>query len=630
VLLASRVAAFAMTKRVRLGMVRPPARPVVPIGAAFGLAIGGGRFAVCRVIGADRKNPANMLVAATRWIGTRAQLPRALRDPRTKRILAITHHNQFGKPYVVSVWNRPPRSFVSLGELLPSAAEQRLKRSYFEWATLKVFLFGDGDWFQKLVFAGDLDAIEARYALPIPTAVRATVVSGIPVFRDLLTNEDAAVRLAAASALAHVGEAIIADALLAQLELASDPAQQASILVACLYCAYRHPVTSRAITAALHALARSSEQPLVRGLALISWSALTRRTPDPSLHAELVAFFVATTALRVGTTLWIGGSEGPTSMFTWNAGAADLIALRVLADPAWRPVLARAMTTALPSACLLTAPARFEWPIAILSWCFPPRDFATDPVAPHELTPTQREFLEYLSQVGVAQKFSNYSPYVQFGLPSDMRSRQRMLGLRPPGILETIVHIDRDDLPLWRALAARFLAYDQLPNDRRPPLQTFLAITLPDFTARQWLDIWIEVEVHAYSLVRPNDPNPDPPLVAAMTALPDADVIAWAHATLEELLREPDPERRLVQFYATWGLVKRHQTWDEKYDAAVTLYGGLEDLVEVFAALPEGRRERTLARLIEEARLDGTWENLRSRVNELRARWTAVRPTTST
>jgi hypothetical protein len=94
----------------RRGMAqRPPKRGasktklVVPLGAAYSVPVDGKVFGVCRVIAEHPSTVENnrraVLVALTRWTGTRAELRSALTDARSGEILQVTTHNR-NEPYV--------------------------------------------------------------------------------------------------------------------------------------------------------------------------------------------------------------------------------------------------------------------------------------------------------------------------------------------------------------------------------------------------------------------------------------------------------------------------------------------------------------------------------------------------
>lgn len=146
----------------------PPLEPILPIGAAFAVPLDKGQFAVCRVIARGTPSEAGrifaskedrarcVLVLATRWVGTRAQLAKALRDPRVRKPLKLTHHSQRNKPYVILVTDPPPRSFVRLGEIAPTPAEQKLPNVDFAWATFR------DQYRAQLAWEADPDAVRAR------------------------------------------------------------------------------------------------------------------------------------------------------------------------------------------------------------------------------------------------------------------------------------------------------------------------------------------------------------------------------------------------------------------------------------------------------------------------------------
>lgn len=141
--------------------------PILPIGAAFGVPLGDGRYGLCRVIArAPARETARVslrgrlaatavLVLATRWTGTRTQLARAAADPRARKPLVLTHHGNRNKKYVICVHDAPPPGFVEAGALAPSSVEAKLPNVYFAWASLPA------QYRAQLAWEADPDAVRA-------------------------------------------------------------------------------------------------------------------------------------------------------------------------------------------------------------------------------------------------------------------------------------------------------------------------------------------------------------------------------------------------------------------------------------------------------------------------------------
>lgn len=144
----------------------PPA-PVVPIGTAFGVPLDGDRWALCRVIGLAPAAATSkiflrgavasraVLVLATRWTGTRAQLASAIADPQALQPLRLTHHSWRDKPYVITVHTPPPPTFVPLGALAPTDGDRKLRNVYFAWESLAT------QYRAQLAWEADAEAVRA-------------------------------------------------------------------------------------------------------------------------------------------------------------------------------------------------------------------------------------------------------------------------------------------------------------------------------------------------------------------------------------------------------------------------------------------------------------------------------------
>lgn len=96
--------------------------PLPAVGEAFAVAIGGGRFAVCRVVAVNETGDM-FLVANADWFGT--QVPDA-KDSSLRSILRLTHHKWSGQPCAVWVRGAPPVDFVPLGSMQPLAGEDAI------------------------------------------------------------------------------------------------------------------------------------------------------------------------------------------------------------------------------------------------------------------------------------------------------------------------------------------------------------------------------------------------------------------------------------------------------------------------------------------------------------------------
>lgn len=130
---------------------------MVPIGAAFAVPIDDKRVGVCRVIGGDPEHPGALRVAATRWVGPRSQLKKALRDPRAREVMRLTHHGWRNKPCVAWAASPPPPELVAIGVIAPSPSEAKLASvPSFVWASLAL------QYRAQLAWEADPDAVRAN------------------------------------------------------------------------------------------------------------------------------------------------------------------------------------------------------------------------------------------------------------------------------------------------------------------------------------------------------------------------------------------------------------------------------------------------------------------------------------
>jgi hypothetical protein len=170
------------------------------------------------------------------------------------------------------------------------------------------------------------------------------------------------------------------------------------------------------------------------------------------------------------------------------------------------------------------------WPETIRNHYFPPRRgawnaFASNPLDVAKLSKAHRRILELLCEVELDGAF-----YANAGLPPDLRSRRRLLGLDPPSVLEDRVK----GKARWKILREALDKYRKLKSP--PPIREWLGF---DLDARQWVELWSEVCAGAYNMLEPGDALHD-----AQGALTPAERHAWASKWLGVVMNSPDRDLR--------------------------------------------------------------------------------------
>lgn len=189
------------------------------------------------------------------------------------------------------------------------------------------------------------------------------------------------------------------------------------------------------------------------------------------------------------------------------------------------------------------APPPATEPTAIQARWFRPRRggnvaFVSAPLDVAGLPRPQRRILELLCADDYGESWGHR------GLPPDIRSRRRLLGLDPPGVLEELAAcaaLGKGKHPRWRVLRVALDDYRRKhANDpERPPLQAWIAERFFDASPVVWLELWTEVKARSYHLSTGGDP-----LAAAAAAVSKADRAAWARRWAAEIERSPERNLR--------------------------------------------------------------------------------------
>ena len=232
--------------------------------------------------------------------------------------------------------------------------------------------------------------------------------------------------------------------------------------------------------------------------------------------------------------------------------------------------------------------AEWKWPDRLLAWFLPMRKgarsaYVSDPVDVSGLTPTQRRVLKALNSVP-----HHGDTYDQRGLPPDVRSRRRLLGLAPPGVMEDVLKVERAGkaaLPRWRIVR---LAVDKhQATSKTLDIQSYLAKDWFDLTPAQWLELWTETTAKAYGHTFPSG---DPLLRAIETSPPDV-VHAWSGRYYLECTEGVDDElAQRIGWHVALGAIRANGALGEKFEAILTIYGTSDVMSLVLTRMSEEGR----------------------------------------
>jgi hypothetical protein len=112
--------------------VKPVASSALPApGSLLAVPLADGRFGIVRILALDGGDTA--LIAVTPFIGAEAELAGALKDPRAKQVLSLTHHEWRGEPQILWVSHAPPENWRMLGVIPVDASEVKPSSKYGNW-----------------------------------------------------------------------------------------------------------------------------------------------------------------------------------------------------------------------------------------------------------------------------------------------------------------------------------------------------------------------------------------------------------------------------------------------------------------------------------------------------------------
>jgi HEAT repeat protein len=370
---------------------------------------------------------------------------------------------------------------------------------------------------------------------------------------------------------------------------------------------------------ALVARLTQEELPAVRARAVFAIAQLSRRKSLAALADVLGATSDAAAPHVAGALRIVGLKPNALGEFflacTRDDGGPpplDRLALSFLAEnEAGREaalVGCRDALAALPP----RAPVRFrrEWPTEILGWTFPTRkgakrSYISDPLDFGALSDGERHVLEVLSSV------SHDADYDERGMPPDLRSRRRLLGLSPASVMEDLIASARVAdglLPRWRVLAD---ACDHWRGTKRTEsLQAYVAKGWFELSTAGWLDLWTETRADAYASWSIVGYQLLPDAVEAASA---AERGAWLASYSDEVRSGVDDRLRDRVGGALCHAFVRHGgggPLPPELEPCFTLFGCGRELL---AAMPEEQRHRLFTARF----LEGTFGNGSLRVEVL-------------
>ncbi len=497
------------------------------------------------------------------------------------------------------------------GALVDLAVDARTERPE-ELLSFALEILGLGAPAELLVHGLDRkrSKLKGRYAKPLAAALLTEAHESVPALQTALEDTRPAVRGMAALLLGLLVDAAASSAplLVARMASEKEPGERACVIFGAMHLARAASEAAPVTRPSLEKLrddARSD--PMARGAALIALATIEGKWPDVAKARDtLVAFFAASIPLGLaphasaerdpGTLALRLLEDGPASADARLEGSLAALEAMHVAPP-------------LPEEAFI----RSAWTVPVLERWFPPRkggDSAhiKDPLDVAKLGKDARRILVALSQV---RPFGGN--YGHAGLPPDLRSRRRLLGLEPPSLMDDIVKkskaTDRP-MPRWQVVTEAMRQYDRLrdgKNATRPVLHEWVKANTFDLAPKQWLEVWAEVhaEVHGiYTYM-----NPDP-LLTAFAAVSAADLREWATRYLDEIVGHSTPERprplgpdRAMRcdlgVDAVLGLIRAKAPIPARHDHAVTLFGTPAEIREIFEAIPRERRLGVVASIHE-------------------------------
>lgn len=442
----------------------------------------------------------------------------------------------------------------------------------------------------------------ARYGSGPGGTIRAAIEDSVATLLPLLADHEPAVRLGSARLLGYARPRAdeILPALLARLADETDVAVLPWVMIAAYQLSLARPDTGRAVAEAASTAASRIPAPRTRGMSTVIAASLTARVPEDGVATVAAALIDAMEPFETADALR-----------PWQPAFADTAMLAVLGEGPLqnegRVWAGRAVITAGKSAArdrrVWAANMVDAWTSRVLRWFFQPgadahNSLATAPLSFADLSELQREMLAGLSS------FENQNltdAYLRCGLPQDVRSRRRLLGLEPKGVLEREVEPSR---PLSRVVLAAYAA-----GGGKDAFMERIAPSLEKLSRAERLDLWTELLAGAYQFQTFSLQLGGRDILAAEVATASRDeVIAWADRYLTSLNATPDRRaREAVGSAIVHGVVTKlapDESLPERFDALLSFFGIPDQLREIFSRMTSERAVAIFRRAISESSMD--------------------------
>lgn len=324
---------------------------------------------------------------------------------------------------------------------------------------------------------------DPRLATPTARAVRAALVACVPRLAPMLESDSPSIRSAAASTLAFASpdEAAL-QACLAALGCESVAEVRVALILAAMYLLQPGSRDATPIADAT----RAHDDDLTVGIVTLAKAALDGRFSadlDARLEALCAALFPRLRPRAEAIDPWY--PMGVDQLVFTLVGALDD------SREAKLRLVRAAMSVVQRQRPSLDNRALRQWTGFFLAWFFtatPDRTkFSRSSDGAAALNADQREVLEVLSG------WHDNADWERYGLPKDLRSRRRFLGLDPPRILERSVATPAGEVALWVVVADALAGAEGSERAR-------VRRALPALSTAEELEIWMEIDLGAYGL----------------------------------------------------------------------------------------------------------------------------------
>lgn len=472
---------------------------------------------------------------------------------------------------------------------------------------LKLLALGDVATLQATGLDRSDPKVRRRYSKPLATELVRAAHDSVPALLALLEDPRPALRGMAATMLGLLPDAAESSApqLVASMSSEKDAGARALVILSSMYLARASKTAAPAVRAALEKLRDDAKvEPLARGAALVALACIDGKWPAVATSRDaLVAFFTAAAPLTVVSPLVGDHTPGTLALRLLDRGPAE-------EDTHLEGALAALEGLRAAQPLPPDAEVMWRWPTPICERWFPARRgghyaHINDPVDIAKLDEDSRRVLVALCEIRPTGP-----SYKHAGLPPDVRSRRRALGLDPPSLMDDVIKKSKlvdGPAPRWRVVKAAMDAYDKLKEETRPSLHEYAKANVFSLESKQWLEVWAEVHAEAHGLFTFVSPDP---LVSAFADASAAELREFATRYLDEIVGHSTPKRPFplgpdremranLGRRAVLALVRAKAPIPERHDHAMTLFARPDQLREIFEAIPRERRAGVVASIWE-------------------------------